>query len=291
MNTSTLEFSILGPAFVAGLLVLATHVPLGIEVLRRGIIFIDLAIAQMAGLGALAGSLYLPDAMDGGNVLAVQVCSLAAALAGAALLTWTERRHPAIQEALIGCLFVLSASVSLLLVGQNPHGAEHIKDLLAGQILWVLWPQIAVVAGLYAVLLIGWFTLRHRMGRAGFYVIFALAVTASVQLVGVYLVFASLIMPALALRRVEGGWRLFSAWLTGAAGLVAGLVLSALFDLSTGPTVVATLALVSLAAGILSSRWVGSRRHSTHAAHTEQVATAGLQLSTATAAREKAVPG
>jgi zinc/manganese transport system permease protein len=254
MTTSTLEFSILGPAFVAGLLVLATHVPLGIEVLRRGIIFIDLAIAQMAGLGALAGSLYLSGAAEGSDVLVVQLCSLAAALAGAVLLTWTERRFPEIQEALIGCLFVLSAAVSLLLVGQNPHGSEHIKDLLAGQILWVLWPQIKLVAGLYVVLLLGWFTLRQRMGRAGFYTIFALAVTASVQLVGVYLVFASLIMPALALRRMEGGWRLLSAWLTGAAGLAAGLVVSAMFDFSTGPTVVVTLALASLAAGIPGSR-------------------------------------
>ncbi|MEO8225496.1 MAG: metal ABC transporter permease [Gammaproteobacteria bacterium] len=252
MNTATLEFSILGPAFVAGLLVLATHVPLGIEVLRRGIIFIDLAIAQMAGLGALAGILFLRDAAEGGNSLAVQACSLAAALAGAALLTWTERRHPEIQEALIGCLFVLSASVALLLVGENPHGSEHIKDLLAGQILWVLWPQIGIVAALYAALLVAWFGLRERLGRAGFYVIFALAVTASVQLIGVYLVFASLIMPALAMRDARAGRQLLLAYVTGAMGLAAGLALSALFDLSTGPIVVATLALTSLgAAGFL----------------------------------------
>jgi len=251
MNTATLEFSILGPAFVAGLLVLATHVPLGVEVLRRGIIFIDLAIAQMAGLGALAGMLYLSDAAEGGQPFAVQACSLGAALGGALLLTWTERKFPDIQEALIGCLFVLSASVALLLVGQNPHGGEHIKDLLAGQILWVLWPQIGLVAVLYAALLAAWFGFRQRFGRAGFYVIFAFAVTASVQLVGVYLVFASLIMPALALRRKSGMPQLVAAYGTGAAGLAAGLILSALFDLSTGPTIVATLAVCSLAAGTL----------------------------------------
>ena len=252
MNTTSLELSILGPAFVAGLLVLATHVPLGIEVLRRGIIFIDLAIAQMAGLGALAGMLFLPGAAEGGNVLAVQACSLVAALAGAVLLTWTEQRHPDIQEALIGCLFVLSASVALLLVGQNPHGGEHIKDLLAGQILWVLWPQIVVVVVLYALLLLAWFAGRERLGRAGFYVIFALAVTASVQLVGVYLVFASLIMPALAARRVAGVRQLAGAYACGVAGLAAGLMVSALYDLATGPAVVVALALACLvAAGFL----------------------------------------
>ena len=253
MNATALEFSILWPAFAAGLLVLATHVPLGVEVLRRGIIFIDLAIAQMAGLGALAGMLYLTDAAEGGQPLAVQACSLGAALGGALLLTWTERRFPDIQEALIGCLFVLSASVALLLVGQNPHGSEHIKDLLAGQILWVLWPQIGVVAVLYAALLAAWFGFRQRLGRAGFYVIFAFAVTASVQLVGVYLVVASLIMPALALRRVRGSRQLLAAYATGAAGLAAGLVLSAVFDLSTGPTIVAALAFSALVAGTLTT--------------------------------------
>jgi zinc/manganese transport system permease protein len=248
MNTTTLELSILGPAFVAGLLVLATHVPLGMEVLRRGIIFIDLAIAQMAGLGALAGLLFWPDAADGGGTLLVQGCSLVAALGGALLLTWTERRFPEEQEALIGCLFVLSASLALLLIGQNPSGGEHLKDLLAGQILWVGWGQIGVVAAVYAIVLVAWFAFRDRFGRSGFYVIFAVAVTASVQLVGVYLVFASLIMPALAAGKIRRGGPLIAGYFIGAVGLAAGLALSALFDLSTGPAVVATMAVSALAA-------------------------------------------
>ncbi len=251
MNWTALELSILGPAFVAGLLVLATHVPLGMEVLKRGIIFIDLAIAQMAGLGALAGLLFWPGAADGAPALAVQGCSLVAALAGGLLLTWTERRYPEMQEALIGCLFVLSASLALLIIGQNPQGGEHLKDLLAGQILWVMWGQIAVVAAVYAALLVAWFAFRERLGRSGFYVIFAVAVTASVQLVGVYLVFACLIMPALAAGRIRRGLPLLAGYATGAVGLAAGLTLSALFDLSTGPTVVATLAVSSLAAARL----------------------------------------
>ena len=125
-------------------------------------------------------------------------------LAGALFLTWTEQRFPDTQEALIGCLFVLAASLALVLLGQNPHGGEHMKDLLAGQILWVLPSQLITVAALYAVLLAVWFTLKERLGRSGFYVVFALAVTASVQLVGVYLIFASLIMPALAARLLQG---------------------------------------------------------------------------------------
>ena len=143
--------------------------------------------------------------------------------------------------------------MALLLIGQNPHGGEHIKDLLAGQILWVLWPQIGLVAVLYTALMAAWFGFRQRLGRAGFYVIFAFAVTASVQLVGVYLVFASLIMPALALGRARGIRQLLAAYGTGAVGLAAGLVLSALFDLSTGPTIVATLAVCALAAGTIAT--------------------------------------
>jgi zinc/manganese transport system permease protein len=238
MTSVMLEWPILGPAFLAGLLVLATHVPLGIEVLRRGIIFIDLAIAQIAGLGALAAMLY-----QEAYPWAVQGCSLAAALSGALFLTWTEKRFPEIQEALIGCLFVLAASLALLLLGQNPHGAEYMKDLLAGQILFVSSGHLMGVAMLYALLLTAWFMLKDKIGHNGFYVIFAIAITASVQLVGIYLVFASLIMPALAVRTRSGKKQLSAGYFIGIVGLTAGLIVSSLGDLATGPTIVCTLAI------------------------------------------------
>ncbi|MEJ0062134.1 MAG: metal ABC transporter permease [Alphaproteobacteria bacterium] len=240
-----LELSILLPAFAAGALVLATHVPLGIEVLKRGIIFIDLAIAQVAGLGALAATLYLETHGEHESVI-IQLCSLGAALGGAWLLTWTEKHFHEIQEALIGCLFVFSASLALLLLGQNPHGGEHMKDLLAGQILWVSPRQLALTAGLYAALLAAWFLGRARLGRAGFYILFAFAVTASVQMVGVYLVFASLILPAIATRHAPEKRRLWIAYGIGIVGLLLGLLLSSLFDLATGPSVVCGLFAVAL---------------------------------------------
>ena len=127
---------------VAGLLVLATHVPLGMQVLDRGIVFIDLAIAQIAGLGVIAAdALGMP---DGG--LAVQAAAVCAALLGALLLTWTERRAPQQQEALIGVMFVLAACAGILLLANNPHGGEHLKDLLVGQILWVNTAQLLWLA-------------------------------------------------------------------------------------------------------------------------------------------------
>ena len=149
MNWSALDWGILGPALVAGLLVLATHVPLGMQVLDRGIVFIDLAIAQIAGLGVIAADAFgLP---EGG--VAVQAAAVTAALLGAWLLTWTEKRAAQQQEALIGVMFILAACAGILLLAGNPHGGEHLKDLLVGQILWVNATQLLWLAGLSALLL------------------------------------------------------------------------------------------------------------------------------------------
>ncbi|MBI4998084.1 MAG: metal ABC transporter permease [Rhodocyclales bacterium] len=238
----SIDWTLLAAPFVAGLLVLATHVPLGIEVLRRGIIFIDLAIAQVAALGVIAAGL-----AGGESGWAVQGAAAVAALVGAVLLTWTERRWPDIQEALIGLLFVTAAAAGILLLANNPHGGEHLRDLLAGQILWVGWAQLGPLALLTAALLATRAMLGKRLGNLGFYGVFALAVTATVQLVGVLLVFASLIAPAVALRQWRRG-RLLASWLLGALGYGGGLVLSALVDVPAGAAVVCSLALATAAA-------------------------------------------
>jgi zinc/manganese transport system permease protein len=243
MSFAAFDFSLVWPALAAGLLVLATHVPLGMQVLRRGIVFIDLAIAQIAGCGVLAASLFgLPP-----QGFAGQFAALAAALGGALLLTWTEKRWPEVQEALIGTLFVLAATGATLLLAGNPHGGEHLKDLLVGQILWVSTAQLGVVALVTAFVLTLWFRFAPRLGRVGFYLLFALSVTASVQLVGVYLVFASLIVPALAVRRRRRA-RHALAYGIGALGYVAGLVLSVVWDLPAGPVIAWSLALLALPA-------------------------------------------
>jgi len=247
MNLEGLDIDILGPAFCAGLLVLSTHVPMGRQVLSRGIVFIDLAIAQIAGLGVIAA-----DAMGWApQGYAVQIAAVSAALLGAMLLTFTERRWPQMQEALIGVLFVLAACAGLLLLSNNPHGGEHLKDLLVGQILWVSYKQLIPVALLYAVILALWFTVRARLGPIGFYAMFAIVVTASVQLVGVYLVFASLIIPALASRFFSSRSQLTIAYIIGVLGYALGLTSSAIFDLPSGAVVVWALALIGI---VLASR-------------------------------------
>ena len=243
MNMEGLDIGILGPAFCAGLLGLATHAPMGQQVLARGIVFIDLAIAQIAGLGVIAA-----DAMGWEpQGYAVQVAAVSAALVGAGLLTFTERRWPDMQEALIGVLFVLAACAGLLLLANNPHGGEQLKDLLVGQILWVSYKQLIPIALLYGFILALWFTVRSKLGPIGFYAMFAIVVTASVQLVGVYLVFASLIIPALASRFYGSQRQLTVGYVTGVLGYALGLACSAIFDLPSGAVVVWALALCGIA--------------------------------------------
>ena len=248
---TALDFSILVPALAAGLLVISTHVPLGIQVLNRGIVFIDIAIAQIAGVGVIAAAFFgFED-----RPLAVQAWALSAALLGALVLTWTERRWPEIQEAIIGSTFVLAATLEVLLLAGNPHAGEHLKDMLVGQILWVGPSQLGLVAAMSAVVLAAWFGLGlERLGRIGFYLLFGLSVTASVQLVGIYLVFASLILPALATRNTARA-RLPKAYAVGASGYVLGLVASALFDLPTGAIIV-----WAMAAAALAFAWLGRAR-------------------------------
>src|SRR4029077_10805742 len=155
----------------------------------------------------------------------VQISAVSAALSCALFLLWTERRLATLQEAVIGVVFVVAASAEILLLASNPHGAEHLKDLLIGQILWVDLQRLALVALAYAAILGIWFGLRERTGQIGFYLLFAVAVTASVQLVGVYLVFTTLIVPALATRSLAR-FRLAAAYALGALGYAAGLGLS-----------------------------------------------------------------
>ena len=248
MSEITTQIDLLWPAFAAGLIVLATHVPLGIQVLSRGIIFIDLAVAQVAGLGALAAHL----AERGDNPWIVQGAAIGAALAAALLLQWSEKRWPQLQEALIGLLFVLAASGAVLLLARDAHGGEHLRDLLAGQMLWVSQGQLLAAAAVSAALLLVWKVLGRQGGGLAFYALFAVAVTVSVQLVGVYLVFASLIVPALATHGLRR-WRLATGFGIGAAGYAAGLSLAALADLPAGAASVWMLAATGLGFALLRS--------------------------------------
>ena len=176
----------------------------------------------------------------------VQAAALTCALAAAALFRLVETRLPDQQEAIIGCAFVVMATLALLLLADRPHGGEEIQHLLSGQILFVTWGEVAAFAPIYGAILFLWLRLPAVRAGSGFYVLFALAVTSSVQMVGVYVVFASLILPALAVIRLASR-RLGAAWACSSASVLLGVGLSVPFDLPTGPMLVMAYAAVTVA--------------------------------------------
>ena len=241
MNDLAAIFSILWPALVAGLLVAVSHVPLGQQVLRRGIVFIDLAIAQVAALGVIVAH-SVGFELTGWET---QLAAVVAALAGAMLMTWTERKRPEVQEALIGILFVLASTAQILLLANNPHGGEELKDLLAGQILWVSSAQLVQAAIVTALFVVAW-RWHARFGQVGFYVVFAVMVTMSVQLVGVYLVFTTLIVPAVATYRHPRNRQLMLGYALAFASYFAGLAASVLTDLPSSAVIVWAMAVLAV---------------------------------------------
>ncbi|MEI6859027.1 MAG: metal ABC transporter permease [Shewanella sp.] len=235
--------SILLPALAAGVLVLSTHVLLGQQVLKRGIIFIDLAIAQVAALGAIVAHLnhdieHLPFS----NVWMPALF----ALVGAGFIAWLSKRMADELEAIIGCFYVLSAVAAMLLLSNDPHGAEMLKQLLSGQILWVNWSQLIWPACVSVLVLAVVFFKPKLIEGGGFYILFAIVITLSVELVGVYLVFSTLILPALAVNKFGSKYRLGTAYLVGLTGYILGLLFSAAFDLPSGAAIVATLAVSAI---------------------------------------------
>jgi len=183
----------------------------------------------------------------------VQIAAVSAALIAAVGLNWTEKRWPKQQEPLIGILFILAATGGILLLAGNPHGGEHLKELLVGQILWSTWESLIPIAALYTLLLGFWFTMGDRIGALGFYIVFAIAVTASVQIVGIYLVFTSLIVPALVTQHLPRRRRLLVGYCMGALSFLVGIALSAILDLPTGAVIVWTMAAVAIVTGLLLS--------------------------------------
>jgi zinc/manganese transport system permease protein len=194
VNLDGLDVSILGPACVAGLIVLSTHVPLGRQVLSRGIIFIDLAIAQVAALGVILAQYLGVDEHGYG----VEIAAAVAALAGAGLLAGPTSAGRNCRSRLIGTLFVLAATGGCCCSRTIPRAANTSRTCSSGRFCGSAYDQLMARALLSAALLAFVWWRRNRLRGLAFYGAFALAITVSVQLVGVYLVFASLIVPRFA---------------------------------------------------------------------------------------------
>lgn len=217
-------------------------VPLGAQVLARGVVFIDLAVAQVAAGGALAVGI----GWEGAPPSVVAVASAGAALLGAGIVWWLARRWPQQREALIGLVYVAGASACVIGAALDPHGREKLTALLAADILWVRWQAVATLAAGAAVVLALAGRDGQRLGRdALFYPVFALALSVAVPALGLYLVFALLIAPALWTRR---GRRLPVAIALAVLASMAGLGLSWALDWPSGACVALLLCLLGLAA-------------------------------------------
>jgi zinc/manganese transport system permease protein len=256
--------SLMAAPFIACLVLAGIHAYLGIHVLARGVIFVDLALAQIAALGAAVGVLF-------GVELASQASygvAIAFACVGAGVFSLTRSRKEHVsQEAVIGIAYAVASAATVLVLDRSPHGAEQIKTLFVGSILWVTWKKVLWTAVLYAVLGVFHWVLRRRFltvsfepdtARAQgwhirwwdfiFYVAFGLVVTSSVQIAGVLLVFCFLVVPAVAASLLADGLRsrMRIGWGFGAAVSAAGCVISYVGDLPTGATVVCTFAVALL---------------------------------------------
>lgn len=234
-------WEIMLPAMVGCLLITLIHGPLGVEVLRRGIIFIDLAIAQIAGLCVVLVDLW----WEHPSWLVHQLAVVSAALLAAAFFRLIEKLLPHEQEAIIGASFVLAGSAVLLALANHPHGGEEIQDILSGQILFLSWTEVLAYLPVYVAATALWFLWPAVRQGFGFFAIFALVVTASVQLVGIYVVFASLILPALAVN-TRKSWRPRLSISCGVLAVLIGITLSIFGDLPAGPVIVFAYAAVTI---------------------------------------------
>ncbi len=262
-------WDIMAPAFFECLILVGIHSYLGIHVIKRKVIFVDLALAQVAALGTTVGFLFgiLPDSTG------AYWFSLGFAILGAAIFSLSRFRNEKIpQEAVIGLVYAVVAAVAILVIDKAPHGAEHIKELLTGSILWVKWSTIGQAALVYSGVGIFHFIFRKKFllisnnpeeaYRQGinvrfwdflFYVSFGIVITHSVGTAGVLLVFVFLVVPAIAsIMITDVLWKqLTIGWSMGLIVSVIGLYISYAADLPSGPTVVALYGLTLLAVALI----------------------------------------
>ena len=245
------------PAFLVAVCLVGIHVYFGIQVLARQVIFVDLALAQIAALGATAAFMLGHSAQSP----AAYGYSLGFTLLAAVLLAFTRTwgtRVP--QEALIGVIYVVAAAAAILLIDRAPQGAEHLKQILTGNILTSGFNELAVIVPLYAMVGLLHWLLRRQLTGTGvlfwefvFYASFGVVVTSSVAIAGVLLVFSFLIIPAAigVMFTASPARQLAIGWITGTLTSAAGLAVSFAFDLPTGAAMVCAFGGALAVAGLL----------------------------------------
>lgn len=226
------------PAVMIGLLVSIVHAPFGIEVLKRGIIFIDIAVAQIACLGLISANILFYEP----SLWIKQLFALLFAILSGLFFNYIEKAIPKYQEAIIGISFVLASVLLILFLSNHAHGNEIHQNILSGQILFVTWSDIIFHAPIYFLIFLIWFKYKSAREGNGFYLLFTLAVTSSVQLVGIYVVFASLVLPALAVSNLNNPYKI--AYFCGIISIMTGMISALILDLTAGPLIVISYVII-----------------------------------------------
>jgi zinc/manganese transport system permease protein len=277
MDATVLQF--LAAPFAASLIIAGIHAYLGVHVVERGVIFVDLSLAQIAAFGASV-ALLMPFTNEDPHGSGVYWISVASTLLGAAIFSTVRSRHARIpQEAIIGITYAVASAATILAMSKATSESEHLKDMLVGNILAVTWPEVWITAALYAVIGLFHFVFRRRFlaismnhGAAEasggsvrrwdflFYASFGLVVTRSVAIAGVLLVFCYLIVPSVAAMLYSDhiGKRLAIGWTMGTVVSALGIYLSVLLDLPTGATMVCTFGLVLILMALVRPLFVRS---------------------------------
>jgi len=261
----SLILQFLAAPFVASLILTGIHAYLGVHVVERGVIFVDLSLAQIAALGATI-ALLLPISDGDPHAPAVYWISLGFTFIGAAIFSTIRSRRARIpQEAIIGISYAVASAAAILAMSKSTSQAEHLKDMLVGNILAVSWFEVGKTAGLYGAIGLFHYVFRHKFLAISmnhdkadslglsvrfwdflFYASFGFVVTSSVSIAGVLLVFCYLIVPSVAamLYADRIGPRLAIGWSMGTIVSALGVYLSLVLDLPTGATIVCTFGLV-----------------------------------------------
>jgi zinc/manganese transport system permease protein len=260
-------FVFLWPSFLVAVCLVGIHAYFGIQVLARKVIFVDLALAQIAALGATVAFMLGHPAQSP----ATYGYSLAFTLLAAVLLAFTRSWSTRVpQEALIGVIYVVAAAAAILLIDRAPQGAEHLKQILTGNILTSGLNDVAVIVPLYAAIGLLHWLLRHKLTGAEplvwefiFYATFGVVVTSSVAIAGVLLVFSFLIIPAAIgiMFASSLARQLAIGWIVGTLTSAAGLAASFAFDLPTGAAMVCTFGAAMAGAGLIYPFLRGNHRN------------------------------
>lgn len=259
----------LGPALAMCLVIASIHVYLGMHVLAREVIFVDLSLAQLAALGATVASLWTVEDEPGWQAHAA---ALGFTVVGATIFAFTRRvRKHVSQEAIVGIVYAVASAMTVLVVSHSPHGAEHIKDILVGSLLNTTWANVWQTAAIYVVLGAVHLALAKRFVRISwkpdeaeqssrfvelwdllFYLLFGIVITISVQYAGILLVFSFLIVPAVITRFFSTHLvkRLVAGWCVATVASGLGIWASWTWDLPTGAAIVGAFGVLLLAAGV-----------------------------------------